>query len=215
MTHGKFTDADRQRLSAEPAWAPWHGGRERPVGLDEIAALLHVKRGTVDQWRTRDVLPAPVWTVGNRPAWPQGLIEDWARETGRLPVVPRTEPRLDCPEGANERTRMMFSLADRAGEVLAAADGWVSLDSLLPLAPEGRRIVLTEVDDKPFGYDNAAGPAYDAGPSGRPDAAMMEDAVSIVRRRAASAGAVLAEGYPPGLGRAFRIISAAGPGGPA
>ena len=59
-----------------------------PVGLAEIAERLRVDRATADQWRQRGVLPAPVWTVGGRPAWPWHVIEAWARETGRLPSGP-------------------------------------------------------------------------------------------------------------------------------
>lgn len=60
----------------------------RPVGLEEIAYELGVGRPTVDQWRTRGVLPEPTWTVGGRPAWAWATIEAWARETGRLKPDP-------------------------------------------------------------------------------------------------------------------------------
>lgn len=56
-----------------------------PVGTVEIAARLGVKRATVDQWRVRNLLPSPTWTVGGRPAWEWAMIEAWARATGRLP----------------------------------------------------------------------------------------------------------------------------------
>lgn len=55
-----------------------------PVGAVEIAARLGVARATVDQWRQRDLLPAPRWTVGGRPAWDWPDIQQWATETGRL-----------------------------------------------------------------------------------------------------------------------------------
>lgn len=55
-----------------------------PVGLAEIAERLGVARSTVDQWRTRGVLPEPSWTVGGRPAWEWDTVEQWARDTGRL-----------------------------------------------------------------------------------------------------------------------------------
>lgn len=58
--------------------------RMDPVGTVEIAARLGVKRETVDKWRTRDLLPAPRWTVGGRPAWDWVDVERWARDTGRL-----------------------------------------------------------------------------------------------------------------------------------
>lgn len=56
-----------------------------PVGLTEIADRLGVKLQSAMNWRTRDVLPPPRWTVGGRPAWSwQRDIEPWARETGRI-----------------------------------------------------------------------------------------------------------------------------------
>lgn len=57
---------------------------DTPVGSVEIAALLGVQRATVDQWRQRNLLPEPDWTVGGRPAWRTGTIVAWAKETGRL-----------------------------------------------------------------------------------------------------------------------------------
>lgn len=56
---------------------------DTPVGLHEIAALLKVERGTVDQWRVRKLLPAPDFEVGGRPAWRTGTILDWAHRTKR------------------------------------------------------------------------------------------------------------------------------------
>lgn len=56
-----------------------------PVGIPEIAARLNVARATVDQWRFRELLPAPRWIVGGRPAWDWTAdVEPWARQTGRL-----------------------------------------------------------------------------------------------------------------------------------
>ena len=49
-----------------------------PVGLKEIAERLGVRRGTVDIWHHRGLLPAPKWTVGGRPAWSWRTIEKWA-----------------------------------------------------------------------------------------------------------------------------------------
>lgn len=63
-----------------------------PVGLQEIGDRLGVARPTVDSWRTRDLLPAPRWTVGGRPAWDWFEIEAWAIATGRLPQE-EVEPR--------------------------------------------------------------------------------------------------------------------------
>lgn len=61
-----------------------------PVGLIELAAILQVSRDTVDKWRTRDLLPAPEWTVGGRPAWNLATIAKWIRDTDRTWLL--TEP---------------------------------------------------------------------------------------------------------------------------
>lgn len=58
--------------------------RMTPVGIVEIADLLNVQRGTVDQWIHRGIFPDPRWTVGGRPAWEQTDVEAWAKTTGRL-----------------------------------------------------------------------------------------------------------------------------------
>lgn len=55
----------------------------QPVGIREIAALLGVKRSTVDQWKIRKILPPPRWMVSGNPAWNRDDIEEWAKETGR------------------------------------------------------------------------------------------------------------------------------------
>jgi predicted DNA-binding transcriptional regulator AlpA len=52
-----------------------------PVGLAEIAVRLGVARQTVDNWRTKGVLPEPKWTVGGRPAWDWADIDAWAWKT--------------------------------------------------------------------------------------------------------------------------------------
>lgn len=62
---------------------------------------------------------------------------------------------------------------------LAARPGqWVPFPELLALAPEARATVHTEIGDVPFGYDDPDGPAYDAGPSGEPDARMADNVMS-------------------------------------
>ena len=55
-----------------------------PVGLLEIAERLGVERATAHQWRTRQLLPPPRWTVGGRPAWNWAEVQQWAKDTGRL-----------------------------------------------------------------------------------------------------------------------------------
>lgn len=55
------------------------------VGTIEIAKRLKVSRGTVDQWRQRQLgFPAPHWEVGGRPAWRWKDVERWAIDSGRL-----------------------------------------------------------------------------------------------------------------------------------
>jgi hypothetical protein len=78
---------------------------------------------------------------------------------------------------------------------------------LLALAPEGREVVLTEIDDTPFGFDDPRGPAYDAGPSGKPDAAMFANCLSAIARQLAGTPERLDEGYPGGAGRSFRLVT--------
>lgn len=78
--HELILDAD----AAAPPYAPWRAGLDRPVGIPEIADRLGVKRPTVDQWQWRGILPAPTWTAGGRPLWLWRVVEEWARDTGRL-----------------------------------------------------------------------------------------------------------------------------------
>lgn len=56
------------------------------VGATEIGALLGVSRQRVDQIaRTDSSFPAPVGTISrNVRVWSLEIIEQWARETGRL-----------------------------------------------------------------------------------------------------------------------------------
>jgi len=63
------------------------GADMTPIGIPEIAVILHVKRETVDMWQYRKHLPEPRWIVGGRPAWAVSDIEEWARSTGRLPTI--------------------------------------------------------------------------------------------------------------------------------
>lgn len=56
-----------------------------PVGSQEIAARLGVRRETVAMWRYRGLLPEPKWTVSGNPAWTWRTIEAWARASSRAP----------------------------------------------------------------------------------------------------------------------------------
>jgi hypothetical protein len=55
------------------------------MGTQEIAALLQVQPATVSQWRHRRLLPAPWRTVSGTPLWLRATVEEWARETERMP----------------------------------------------------------------------------------------------------------------------------------
>lgn len=99
-----------------------------PVGLKEIAGRLGTKRGTVDRWRDRGVLPEPTWpSVGGRPAWRWGLIRDWAIETGRhrygdSPDM-RMRPFTWVVEVYEERNRAWVEAASGTEEYAAPARG--------------------------------------------------------------------------------------------
>lgn len=54
------------------------------VGPVEIASRLGVATSTVHQWRQRDLLPEPEWTLSRVPVWRWETIRKWADETGRL-----------------------------------------------------------------------------------------------------------------------------------
>lgn len=55
-----------------------------PVGADDIAQRLGVKRQTVAMWGYRHLLPEPRWQVSGRPCWNWPDIEAWARASGRI-----------------------------------------------------------------------------------------------------------------------------------
>lgn len=57
-----------------------------PVGSEDIADRLGVKRPTVKMWRYRGLLPEPKWTVSGRPCWNWPDISRWAEATNRLPT---------------------------------------------------------------------------------------------------------------------------------
>jgi hypothetical protein len=83
------------------------------------------------------------------------------------------------------RRLVMEHMTAHPGEWLASAD-------LRHLAPPGRNLVNTEIDEHQFGYDNAAGTVYDAGPSGEPDIFALRD----VLRRLVADGSLEERRYP-------------------
>jgi hypothetical protein len=60
-----------------------------PLGRTEAAGRLGVRPGTVDKWVERGIFPAPSGTIGGRPFWFEGLLDEWART--------RTDPRRRRP----------------------------------------------------------------------------------------------------------------------
>lgn len=54
-----------------------------PVGSDDIAQRLGVKRDTVKMWRHRGLMPEPSWTVSGRPCWNWPDVLAWAKATSR------------------------------------------------------------------------------------------------------------------------------------
>lgn len=92
-------DRDRARLRVETL--EFELGRaveaaSDPIGLAEMIELAGVKRGTVDSWRTRGVLPKPRWTVGGRPAWSRAEIERWLADRDSL-AERSTDSATDSP----------------------------------------------------------------------------------------------------------------------
>lgn len=53
------------------------------VGPAEIAERLGVQRETVHQWRHREIMPEPGWTISGVPIWEWSVILEWAQATGR------------------------------------------------------------------------------------------------------------------------------------
>ena len=58
----------------------------RLLGIGEIAHLLDVQRGTVGQWRFRQLLPDPDQKLQVTPAWWDSTIRAWAMSSGRLDI---------------------------------------------------------------------------------------------------------------------------------
>lgn len=60
-----------------------------PMGAQEVADFLGVKRGTVHQWQYRKNFPPPDWeSVNGAPAWNEQTIVGWAIATGRADLLP-------------------------------------------------------------------------------------------------------------------------------
>lgn len=55
------------------------------VGTREIANRLGKAIKTVQHWRQRDMLPAPLAVLAGGPVWSWPTIAGWAADTGRLP----------------------------------------------------------------------------------------------------------------------------------
>lgn len=62
-----------------------------PVGTQEIADRLHVKRGSVYSWQNRrpreNPMPEPDCYRTGTPLWQWDRIRQWAQATGRLPAT--------------------------------------------------------------------------------------------------------------------------------
>lgn len=67
------------------------------IGIEDIAELLNVSRGTVQLWnsRVRAILPPPDRRVSNIPLWRKSTIVAWAKSTGRWGK--RRVNRFDVP----------------------------------------------------------------------------------------------------------------------
>ena len=55
------------------------------VGVQEIAELLGVTRQRVDQLSRSEGFPEPEGELASGRIWRREVVEEWARETGRLP----------------------------------------------------------------------------------------------------------------------------------
>lgn len=64
------------------------------VGLPDFPALFDRTAGTIESWRTREILPPPLRVVGRSPIWLYEDIVAWAQRTGRpMPGALTARPR--------------------------------------------------------------------------------------------------------------------------
>ena len=56
------------------------------VGVQEIAELLGVTRQRVDQLSRSEGFPEPEVELASGRIWLREVVEEWGRETGRLPL---------------------------------------------------------------------------------------------------------------------------------
>lgn len=82
------------------------------MSLSEVAELAQVSRAAVSNWRQRyESFPMPVGTVGGREVFAHVDIEDWLRDTGRLPA------RQDAAAGLGQLGRAVADLRDDHDEI--------------------------------------------------------------------------------------------------
>jgi hypothetical protein len=60
-------------------------GRERIMGLAEIAAAADVQYRTAVMWRHRGILPKPDGIVTGTPLWRERTVVRWLEDTDRMP----------------------------------------------------------------------------------------------------------------------------------
>lgn len=113
---------------------PDEGSSPDWVRIGEIADRLDVRPTTVDQWRFRhDDFPQPDVFM-DPPVWTWGVVEAWARSTGRLPVAEGGEGLL----GARELAPML-GVAKRTFDLWASKPGFPEPDGLLKRPGGGYR----------------------------------------------------------------------------
>lgn len=60
---------------------------------------------------------------------------------------------------------------------------WVPFGEMLPMAPLARLTGYAEIEERPFGFDDPRGPAYDAGPAGERNGPMLADVLRALKER--------------------------------